>query len=152
VMAMGALGSLLFLFPAYIANRPGQEVTFDTIVVRTVFGMVVAFAFAIVYHLGLALASATGGTASNVDTVQSPFVIGGLGIVAGVMGDDIAKWIHDRGAYLFKAGDGATFGDLARSAATSAAANVSGRVLAPTKSDLPSGGLANPHGGPTDPS
>lgn len=143
VAFMGALGSLLYLFPAYIANRPGQQVTFDTIIVRTVFGMVVAFAFLIVYKLGVILMGVAGTTESQpFDAAQNPFTVAGLGIVAGVMGDDIAKWIHDRGAYLFKGAGNATFADAARGAAT--------RVITPTKDDLPSGGLVNPHGGPQD--
>lgn len=144
VGCMGALGSLLYLFPAYIANRPGMEVTFDTTIVRTIFGMVVAFAFFIVYNLSIMLIGVAGtGGAQATDASQNPFTVAGLGIVAGIMGDDIAKWIHDRGAYLFKgSGDGPTLSDVARGAAT--------RVITPTKDDLPSGGLVNPHGGPQD--
>jgi hypothetical protein len=153
VCMMGALGSLLFLFPAYIANRPGMQITFDTIVVRTVFGAVVAFAFFIVANLGIAVFGVTSsGAAAAPGASLNPFTVAGLGIVAGVMGDDIAKWIHDRGAYLFKsAGDGGGLADVARTVIDSARPPPAATATATASADLPSGGLVNPHGGPNDP-
>lgn len=139
VIVMGAMGSLLYLFPAYIANQPGNEVTFVSIIVRMVFGMVVALAFLIVANVGANIfAGAAPNQMVNFDSLGS-FTIAGLGIIAGVMADDIAKSIHERGAFLFQ-GAGSNAGSLIGAART--------RTIAPTKEDLPSGGLVNPHGGP----
>jgi hypothetical protein len=88
---MGALGAILYLFPAYL--NPANQITFVVIVVRMVFGMVAALAFYIVANvLGVSLAAG----ATSVGSLN-PFMVAFLGIIAGIMADDIAKWIMERG-------------------------------------------------------
>lgn len=107
VLLMGALGSLLYLFPAYL-NRP-QPVTLSEVFVRLIFGMCAALA---VYVLANALASfsVSGGATAQLNTTAAtlnPFTVSLIGIVAGVMSEDIAKWIQDRGRGIFTSGGGA---------------------------------------------
>jgi VIT1/CCC1 family predicted Fe2+/Mn2+ transporter len=91
---MGALGAILYLFPAYL--NPKNEITFVVIVVRLFFGMVTALAFYIVANVtGVALTSGNSGVTMGGDL--NPFVVAFLGIIAGIMADDIAKWIMVRG-------------------------------------------------------
>lgn len=104
VLLMGALGSLLYLFPAYL-NRP-QPVTLSEVFVRLIFGMCAALA---VYVLANALASfsVSGGATAQLTTTSAtlnPFTVSLIGIVAGVMSEDIAKWIQDRGRGIFTSG------------------------------------------------
>lgn len=106
VLIMGMLGSLLYLFPAYL-NRPAP-VTMGEIFVRLVFGMCAALA---VYVLANALAtfSVTGGPTQVTTTsaTLNPFTVSLIGIIAGVMSEDIAKWIQDRGRGIFTPGGAA---------------------------------------------
>lgn len=94
---MGALGSLLYLFPAYL-NRP-LPVTMAEIVVRLIFGMCAALAFYVLANAaiaGFAVAS-TAPAAAGTSSTLNPFTVSLVGIVAGVMSEDIAKWIQERG-------------------------------------------------------
>lgn len=130
---MGALGAMLFLFPAYVANKPEWEVTFAAIVVRMVFGMVTAFAFYILANSAIAAFALGGGGEAKTATAENlnPFTVAGLGVIAGIMADDIAHWIHKRGKDMFA--------DDAAAART-------------TLSDIgQTGAGVNFHGGPNDP-
>lgn len=108
VCLMGGLGGILFLFPAYVANR--FPVTFVVIIVRLVFGMVTALAFYIVANATLAgfafMPGQDGGQATSMSL--NPFTVSLLGIIAGVMADDIAEWIHNRGRDILGGGRGPT--------------------------------------------
>lgn len=98
VLLMGALGSLLYLFPAYL-NRPAP-VTLSEVFVRLIFGMCAALA---VYVLANgALSSFSMGAAAQeplatTSAMLNPFTVSLIGIVAGVMSEDIARWIQERG-------------------------------------------------------
>jgi len=97
VLLMGALGSLLYLFPAYL-NRP-LPVTMAEIVVRLIFGMCAALAFYVLANAAIAGFSVAS-TAPNMTTTSAtinPFTVSLVGIVAGVLSEDIAKWIQERG-------------------------------------------------------
>jgi hypothetical protein len=103
VMIMGALGAILYLFPAYL-NRDNR-IFFADIVVRLVFGMVVALAFYIVANATLAgFAFVPGGDTGAAGASLNPFTVSLLGIIAGIMADDIASWILKRGRELLGGG------------------------------------------------
>jgi hypothetical protein len=124
VLLMGALGAILYLFPAYM-GRP-NPVTFAEIIVRMIFGMVTALAFYIVANATIAGLSFVPGQAAQANAaLLNPFTVGLVGIVAGIMADDIAKWIQRRGSEILGGRQGAT--------AASADSGFSG---------------VNPHGGP----
>jgi hypothetical protein len=128
VLLMGALGSLLYLFPAYL-NRP-QPVTMAEIAVRLIFGMCAALAFYVLANATIAGFS----IASSVQQAQTssslnPFTVSLIGIVAGVLSEDIAKWIQDRGRGIFTAGGAAP----------------------PPATPVDTGSAVNPHGGPNAP-
>lgn len=126
VLLMGSLGSLLYLFPAYL-NR-AQPVTMAEIAVRLIFGMCAALA---VYVLANAAVSSfsfgSEASAPGTSADLNPFTVSMFGIVAGVMSEDIAKWIQDRGRGIFTQGGAA----------------------AASGADLDTG--VNPHGGPDAP-
>lgn len=140
VLIMGALGALLYLFPAYL-NRDNR-IFFADIVVRLVFGMVVALAFYIVANATLAgFAFVPGGDTGTAGASLNPFTVSLLGIIAGIMADDIASWILKRGRELLGGGfdssasrapsrptvGGAPYADAARDArATTVPAPASG--------------------------
>jgi hypothetical protein len=65
--------------------------------------------------------------------------------VAGVMADDIAQWIHQRGAFLFSQGQ---VGQVVRGIESISTPGAN-RSTADVNAGL--GGMANPHGGPGDP-
>jgi hypothetical protein len=124
VLLMGALGSLLYLFPAYLNRAP--PVTMAEIFVRLIFGMCAALA---AYVLANALASFSVGSApttqlTTTSAALNPFTVSLIGIVAGVMSEDIAKWIQERGR-------GVLGGTAARPSS------------APPAETAPSGGLVN---------
>jgi hypothetical protein len=126
VLLMGALGALLYLFPAYL-NRP-QPVTMAEIAVRLIFGMCAALAFYVLANAtiaGFSIASSVQQASSS--SSLNPFTVSLIGIVAGVLSEDIAKWIQDRGRGIFTAGGGT-----------------------PGPSGDP-GSAVNPHGGPNAP-
>lgn len=100
VLLMGLLGGVLYLFPAYM-SRP-NPVTFAEIFIRMIFGMCTALAFYIVMNAAVAGFSLSPQTAVSQDpqTTINPFSVSLVGIIAGVMADDIARWIHQRGTEL----------------------------------------------------
>jgi hypothetical protein len=139
---MGLLGAILYLFPAYMSRA--NPVTFAEIAVRSIFGMVTALAFYIVANASISgLAFVPGGTTETA-TAINPFTVSLIGIVAGIMADDIAKWIQRRGSEIL----GGTPG-VPAPAPSAAPAPSSG--LAHTADAGPGAGV-NPHGGPFDPS
>lgn len=133
VLLMGALGSLLYLFPAYL-NRP-QPVTLEEIAVRLIFGMCAALAFYVLANATVAgFSIGAGVTQANTASMLNPFTVSLIGIVAGVLAEDIAKWIQDRGRGIFTQGAYTPTTDAA--AAPPPAAAASG-------GDVPGGGLVN---------
>lgn len=135
VLLMGALGALLYLFPAYL-NR-AVPVTMAEIVVRLIFGMCAALAFYVLANAtiaGFSIASSVqqAGTSGTLN----PFTVSLIGIVAGVLAEDIAKWIQDRGRGIFQQGG--------------AAASPVATAPPPTAEDAGFSGV-NPHGGPNAP-
>lgn len=128
VLSMGALGSLLYLFPAYL-NR-AIPVTMAEVLVRLIFGACAALAFYVLANAAIAGFSLSAGVEqATTSSALNPFTVSLVGIVAGVLSEDIAKWIQDRGRGIFAQGGGAV-------AAASAAA---------PKDDTPhaGGGLVN---------
>jgi hypothetical protein len=106
VLLMGALGSLLYLFPAYL-NRP-VPVTMAEIVVRLIFGMCAALAFYVLANAAIAgFSMGSGVEQATTSSLLNPFTVSLVGIVAGVMSEDIAKWIQDRGRGIFQQGGAA---------------------------------------------
>lgn len=112
VLLMGALGSLLYLFPAYL-NRPAP-VTMAEIVVRLIFGMCAALAFYVLANAAIAgFAIGAGVQQATTSSALNPFTVSLVGIVAGVLSEDIAKWIQDRGRGIFAQGGVAAAGGAA---------------------------------------
>lgn len=129
VLLMGALGSLLYLFPAYL-NRP-QPVTMAEIAVRLIFGMCAALAFYVLANAGIAAFSiGSGQQVQSSSGALNPFTVSLIGIVAGVLSEDIAKWIQERGKGIFTPGGAA--------------------AVASTADDTTYSSV-NPHGGPNAP-
>lgn len=127
VLLMGALGSLLYLFPAYL-NRP-VPVTMAEIVVRLIFGMCAALAFYVLANAAIAgFSIASSVQQATTSSTLNPFTVSLVGIVAGVLSEDIAKWIQDRGRGIFQQGG------------VSAAAPI---PSAPAPEPAPTGGLVN---------
>jgi hypothetical protein len=132
VLLMGALGSLLYLFPAYL-NRP-QPVTLEEIAVRLIFGMCAALAFYVLANATVAgFSIGAGVTQANTASMLNPFTVSLIGIVAGVLAEDIAKWIQDRGRGIFTQGAYTPTTDAAASPPPAAASG----------GDVPGGGLVN---------
>jgi hypothetical protein len=105
VLLMGALGSLLYLFPAYL-NR-AEPVTMAEIVVRLIFGMCAALAFYVLANAAIAgFSIASSVQQATTSSMLNPFTVSLVGIVAGVLSEDIAKWIQDRGRGIFTQGGG----------------------------------------------
>lgn len=105
VLLMGALGALLYLFPAYL-NR-AVPVTMAEIVVRLIFGMCAALAFYVLANAAIAgFSIASSVQQATTSSMLNPFTVSLVGIVAGVMSEDIAKWIQDRGRGIFQQGGG----------------------------------------------
>ncbi|UPT64003.1 MAG: hypothetical protein M0D54_05510 [Hyphomonadaceae bacterium JAD_PAG50586_4] len=103
VLLMGALGSLLYLFPAYL-NR-AEPVTMAEIVVRLIFGMCAALAFYVLANAAIAgFSIASSVQQATTSSMLNPFTVSLVGIVAGVLSEDIAKWIQDRGRGIFTQG------------------------------------------------
>lgn len=105
VLLMGALGSLLYLFPAYL-NR-NVPVTIAEIIVRLIFGMCAALAFYVLANAavaGFSIGGATTVDAVVTSTALNPFTVSLIGIVAGVLSEDIAKWIAERGRGILTQG------------------------------------------------
>jgi hypothetical protein len=126
VLLMGALGSLLYLFPAYL-NRPAP-VTMAEIAVRLIFGMCAALAFYVLANAAVAgFSIGAGVTQATTSSLLNPFTVSLVGIVAGVLSEDIAHWIQERGRGIF------TQGQISSGAAGS------GQAAA----ESPTGGLVN---------
>lgn len=103
VLLMGALGSLLYLFPAYL-NR-AVPVTMAEIVVRLIFGMCAAFALYMLANAAIAGFSMTSSVQqATTSAALNPFAVSLIGIVAGVLSEDIAQWIQERGRGIFQQG------------------------------------------------
>lgn len=101
VLLMGGLGSLLYLFPAYL-NR-AAPVTMAEIVVRLIFGMCAALAFYVLANAAIAgFSIASSVQQATTSSTLNPFTVSLIGIVAGVLSEDIAKWIQDRGRGIFQ--------------------------------------------------
>lgn len=127
VLLMGALGSLLYLFPAYL-NRP-EPVTMAEIVVRLIFGMCAALAVYVLANAAIAgFSMGSGVVQATTSSALNPFTVSLVGIVAGVLSEDIAKWIQDRGRGIF------TQGGVAPPAS---------RTTAAPSEPAPGGGLVN---------
>ena len=77
-------------------------------------------------------------------TAINPFTVSLIGIVAGIMADDIAKWIQRRGSEILGGAPGVP-------APPAGAAPAPNPGLAHT-ADAGAGAGVNPHGGPYDPS
>ncbi len=141
VLLMGLLGAILYLFPAYMSRA--TPVTFAEIAVRSIFGMVTALAFYIVANASIAgLAFVPGGTTETA-TAINPFTVSLIGIVAGIMADDIAKWIQRRGSEILGGVPGVPPPVNAAPAPNTGLAHTA---------DAGAGAGVNPHGGPFDPS
>jgi hypothetical protein len=125
VLLSGALGALLYLFPAYL-NRP-EPVTMAEIVIRLIFAMCAALALYVLANAAIAGFS-IGSSVQQATTsaTLNPFTVALVGIVAGVLSEDIAKWIQERGRGVFTQG-----GTAPRPAA------------APPETTAPTGGLVN---------
>jgi hypothetical protein len=133
VLLMGALGAILYLFPAYL-NR-GEPVTFAEIAVRVIFGMCAALAFYMLANATISgFAISSGVEQASTSSSLNPFTVSLIGIVAGVLAEDIAKWIQDRGKGIFTQGVQAPTRD----------------AVAPPAADASFSGV-NPHGGPHAP-
>ena len=103
VLLMGALGALLYLFPAYL-NRP-EPVTMAEIVVRLIFGMCAALAAYVLANAAIAgFSMGSGVEQATTSAMLNPFTVSLVGIVAGVLSEDIAQWIQDRGRGIFTQG------------------------------------------------
>ncbi|OQW55901.1 MAG: hypothetical protein A4S17_01075 [Proteobacteria bacterium HN_bin10] len=121
VLLMGALGSLLYLFPAYL-NR-AVPVTMAEVVVRLIFGMCAALAVYVLANAAIAgFSIASSVQQATTSAALNPFTVSLVGIVAGVLSEDIAKWIQDRGRGMFQQGG------VAASAPVSDAASGGGLV------------------------
>lgn len=106
VVLMGALGALLYLFPAYL-NR-AVPVTMAEIVVRIIFGMCAALAFYMLANAAIAGFSITSSVQqATTSAALNPFAVSLIGIVAGVLSEDIAQWIQERGRGIFQQGGAA---------------------------------------------
>ncbi len=106
VLLMGGLGSLLYLFPAYL-NRP-EPVTMAEIIVRLIFGMCAALAFYVLANAAIAgFSIASSVQQATTSSTLNPFTVSLIGIIAGVMSEDIARWIQDRGRGIFQQGGAA---------------------------------------------
>jgi hypothetical protein len=114
VLAMGALGAVLYLLPMYIHEN--GRVTFALIIFRMLFGMTTALAFYIIANTSIAAFGASGGTVDSMASLN-PFTVSALGIIAGVMSEEIAKWITQRGGYLLSGAAGRVTSEDERGAA-----------------------------------
>lgn len=100
VLLMGLLGGILYLFPAYMSRA--EPVTFSEIFVRMVFGMCTALAFYVIMNAAVAgfTLNPSGVADNGGQSALNPFSVSMIGIIAGIMADDIARWIHARGTDL----------------------------------------------------
>ncbi|MBI1252384.1 MAG: hypothetical protein GC189_13040 [Alphaproteobacteria bacterium] len=148
VLLMGALGAILYLFPAYMSRA--TPVTFAEIIVRLIFGMVTALAFYVVANATLAGLSFVPGqnTAASNAAMLNPFTVGLVGVVAGIMADDIAKWIQRRGTEILGGAPGTPPPAQAQGQANTGVAR-QGEPPAASRVNDPGFTGVNPHGGHT---
>lgn len=149
VCLAGALGSLMYLFPAWLTNQ--NQVSFDDIAVRMLFGMLTAFGFMIVANAANSLLGFGAVETPMPQPSLNPFTIAGLGIIAGVMADDIAKWIHQRAVYLIRQGGAGRIIAEVENATVATSPRLAGGAAGAVMVADGAGGLVNPHGGPHDP-
>ena len=94
------------------------------IAVRLIFGMCAALAFYVLANAAIAgFSIASSVQQATTSSTLNPFTVSLVGIVAGVLSEDIAKWIQERGRGIFT--QGVTSGG---GAAQSAAAPTGGLV------------------------
>ena len=75
------------------------------IIVRLIFGMCAALAFYVLANAAVAgFSIASNVQQATTSAMLNPFTVSLVGIVAGVMSEDIAKWIQDRGRGIFTPG------------------------------------------------
>lgn len=144
VLLMGALGAILYLFPAYMSRA--TPVTFAEIIVRLIFGMVTALAFYVIANASIAGLSFVPGqtsAASNAALIN-PFTVGLIGVVAGVMADDIARWIQRRGTEIL----GGQPGVPPPVVTTTTTTTIQPGTPAASRVEDPGFSGINPHGGP----
>lgn len=146
VCLAGALGSLLYLFPAYLTRT--MNIGIDDIVVRILFGMLTAFGFMVVANAANSLLGFGAAEVQGPQPSLNPFTIAGLGIIAGVMADDIAKWIHQRALFLINQGGTGRVLQTIESRTTVETTVNPATVRANQAVAENLGGLVNPHGGP----
>lgn len=156
VCLSGALGAIFYLFPAFMTRA--EKVGLDDIAVRWLLGVTAAFVFMVAANAANSLLSLGAAAPSDVPQPSlNPFTIAGLGVIAGVMAPDIARWIHSRGAALIYQGRAGqviqqieTHTSVKQSAPAAAAPNpVTIKATRDVAASL--GGMANPHGGPNEP-
>jgi len=140
VLLMGSLGALLYLFPAYL-NRL-QPVTMAEIIVRIIFGMCAALAFYVLANAAIAGFSVASSTAQQPTTSSAlnPFTVSLVGIVAGVLSEDIAKWIQERGRGFLTQGGAVT---AVTNATTTTTSTTTARGSQIEEDTAPGGGLVN---------
>ena len=141
----GALGAIFYLFPAFMVGM--RQVNLWQIIMRWLMGVTAAFVFMIVANAADSLLGFGASGSAIPQPSLNPFTIAGLGLVAGVMSEDIAQWIHQRGVYLFSQGQ---VGQVVRGV-ESRTNPAPGGSSAGAGIDTGQGGLVNPHGGPGDP-
>lgn len=126
VLLMGALGAILYLFPAYL-TRP-EPVTYSEIIVRLIFGMCAALAFYVLANAAVAGISVADNV-SQADTAAglNPFTVSLVGVIAGVMAEDLAKWIRDRSSGVLTQGGSSAPPRAAAPAATAAPSDIGPR-------------------------
>jgi hypothetical protein len=100
------------------------------IAVRLIFGMCAALAFYVLANAAIAgFSIGAGVTQATTSSLLNPFTVSLVGIVAGVLSEDIAKWIQDRGRGIFTQGQVST--------------GAVGAAQAPPPEPAPTGGLVN---------
>jgi hypothetical protein len=100
-----------------------------------IFGMCAALAFYVLANAAIAgFSIASSVQQATTSSALNPFTVSLVGIVAGVLSEDIAKWIQDRGRGIFTQGGGPAAGAAGASAAASSGTGDDGP---------PGGGLVN---------
>jgi hypothetical protein len=73
--------------------------------VRLIFGMCAALAFYVLANAAIAgFSIASSVTQATTSSTLNPFTVSLVGIVAGVLSEDIAHWIQERGRGIFTQG------------------------------------------------
>jgi hypothetical protein len=75
------------------------------IFVRLIFGMCAALSLYVLANAAIAgFSIGSGVTQATTSSLLNPFTVSLVGIVAGVLSEDIAKWIQERGRGVFTQG------------------------------------------------